>query len=374
MTSLRGAWLLLLLGLFASIPAEADEEATSEWASLEILDVIVEPGEIRRATWNASESFAGVVLATPVFIIRGATSGPTLCMTAGIHGDELNGIEIVRRTIEATDVETLRGSLIGVPIVNLHGFRRSSRYLPDRRDLNRFFPGRAEGSAASRIAYAFFEDVVRACDYLVDLHTGSFHRSNLAHVRADLDAPTALALARGFGTSIVVHSVGSMGTLRRAAMESGIPAITYEAGEPMRFHLPDVDRGVQGIRNVMRIAGMLPSGRRPRWPEVFRRSHWVRCDKGGILFSKVELGDRVKPGDVLGTVTDPLSNEKSVMLAPHAGTVIGKAVDQVVMPGFAAYHLGIREGDRSGLAEEGQDWMIEAVEESDYSDDERPEE
>lgn len=339
----------------------------------ELLGLIVQPGERTRATWGVSESFAGAVLDTPVFISRGATPGETLCLTAGIHGDELNGVEIVRRTLEQVDPGKLRGTLIGVPIVNLHGFRRSSRYLPDRRDLNRYFPGREKGSSASRIAHAFFRDVVGTCDRLIDLHTGSFHRTNLPHVRANLDNEAAAELANGFGTSIVIHSEGAPGTLRRAATEAGIVAITYEAGEPMRFSLDDVARGVDGILNVMRSTGMLSGKRRGREPQVFRRSHWVRVDDGGILLSEVKLGDRVDTGQLLATVTDPILNEKSEIRAPHPGTVIGKALDQVVMPGFAAFHLGIREGDSADVPEGNRDWSIEAVENEQPGLEEAPE-
>jgi hypothetical protein len=323
-----------------------------------------------------SESFAGSVLDTPVFVIRGGHAGPTLCLTAGIHGDELNGVEIVRRIQVTIDANALHGTLIGVPIVNLHGFRRSSRYLPDRRDLNRYFPGRARGSSASRIAHAFFRDVVQVCDLLVDLHTGSFHRANMAHVRANLALPEAFHLARSFGTALIVHSLGTEGTLRRAAVEAGIPAITYEAGEPMRFHLPDVMRGVEGIRRLMVTRGMLQKGPRGREPEIFRRSHWVRSDDGGILISQVSLGQRVARGQVLGTVTDPLSNEKSMLRAPHPGTVIGAALNQVVMPGFAAFHLGVRAGDQPAVREDEDedDWAVEAVEEPVGEAEEPPEE
>lgn len=367
------ACLVAVLLLPGAGAAQAPEPVVEPWYELAFLGVVVHPGESRRVTWAISESFAGAVLDTPVFVVRGTAPGPTLCLTAGIHGDELNGIEIVRRSLESVDPQSLHGTLVGVPIVNLHGFRRSSRYLPDRRDLNRYFPGRPGGSSAARIAHAFFEAVVRSCDSLVDLHTGSFHRANMPHVRANLDDPNAFEMAQAFGTSIIVHSLGTAGTLRRAATESGIPAITYEAGEPMRFKLDDVERGTQGIRNLLRGRGMIDAGRRRRALEVFRRSHWVRSDDGGILISEVELGDRVETGDLLGTVTDPLSNDRAELHAPHAGTVIGMALNQVVIPGFAAFHLGMREEDLAVPPGEERDWTVEAVEDTVGEGDERPE-
>jgi predicted deacylase len=358
----------------AGRPPDDSSKPTQAWGALRFLNVEIHPGESRRASWTVSESFAGVELETPVFIVRGMAPGPSLCLTGGIHGDELNGVEVVRRLLEVVDAAELRGTLVGVPIVNLHGFRRSSRYLPDRRDLNRYFPGRVGGSSASRIAHAFFEGVVRSCRYLVDLHTGSFHRTNLPHVRANLNVPDAFELARGFGEAIIVHSIGSPGTLRRAATEAGITAITYEAGEPMRFQLDDVERGVEGIQKLMRATGLLEKSGWRREPEVFRRSHWVRSNDGGILISTVELGDRVETNDLLGTVIDPLSNERAALRAPHPGVVIGMALNQVVIPGFAAFHLGIRPEDRVPIPEGDADWAIEAVEAFDLDSDDRPEE
>ena len=201
-----------------------------------------------------------------------ASPGPTLCLTAGIHGDELNGIEVVRRILQEIDPSQLHGMVIGVPIVNLHGFRQASRYLPDRRDLNRHFPGRANGSAASRIAHSFFEQVIVHCEALVDLHTGSFHRSNVPQVRADLTDSGAFELAKAFGSGVVVHAVGEPGTLRRAAGDVGIPAISYEAGEPMRFQPVEVEEGVRGVLELLARKGMLASRpRRGQRQEIYYR-------------------------------------------------------------------------------------------------------
>jgi predicted deacylase len=264
-----------------------------------------------------------------------------------VHGDELNGIEIVRRSLEEANPAELAGTLIGVPIVNVHGFRRGSRYLPDRRDLNRFFPGSRRGSSAGRIAFTLFENVIRRCDALVDMHSGSFWRTNLAQVRGDVNDPAVLRLARGFGSPIVLHHAGRSGTLRRAAVEAGIPAVTYEAGEPMRFQREEIERGVEGVRSLARALGMLATpasaadGDAPARvePEVLVRSRWVRVDDGGILTSEVRLGDRVEVGELLGRVIDPIDGQRAEVRSPQAGLVIGMAQDQLVIPGFAAYHL-----------------------------------
>src|SRR5690606_11963254 len=176
-----------------------------------ILATEVLPGSSARLEWKASQSFAGSEVISPVNVVHGTRPGPVLCLTAAVHGDELNGVEIVRQVVNRLDPAELAGTVVGVPIVNLSGFSRNSRYLPDRRDLNRFFPGSRFGSVASRIANSFFENVVGACDALVDFHTGSFDRSNLPQVRADLRLPEVLEFTRGFGAAPVLHSDGSRG-------------------------------------------------------------------------------------------------------------------------------------------------------------------
>jgi predicted deacylase len=313
--------------------------------SLSLLGADIPRGVERQLSLYVSESFAGYSLRTPVLVSSGPQPGATLCLTAGIHGDELNGTEVVRRVFERLDLESFRGVLVGIPIVNLHGFRRTSRYLPDRRDLNRYFPGNEAGSSASRIAHAVFERIVRQCDFLVDLHTGSFHRTNLPQLRGDLTRPDVMALAQGFGATTVVHSFGRPGTLRRAATEAGIPAITYEAGEPMRLQDDEVERGVEGVQRLLAALGMVDTPPEPETSQrMYNRSRWVRVDDGGILLSRAELGQEVSSGDVLGTVTDPISNERTIVFSPYGGRLIGMALNQVVIPGFAAFHIGLEDG------------------------------
>ncbi len=197
--------------------ADAVNTAQGQAEALHLLGEELPPGSARRLSWSATELFEGVPVSTPVLVVNGELPGPTLCLTAAVHGDELNGIEIVRRVLHDIDPDKLSGRLIGVPIVNVQGFRRGSRYLPDRRDLNRYFPGNPNGSAAARIAHALFKDVIAHCDALVDLHTGSFERANLPQIRADLRNPDVVTLTLGFGSMVVLHSVPTVGTLRFAA-------------------------------------------------------------------------------------------------------------------------------------------------------------
>jgi predicted deacylase len=235
------------------------------------------------------------------------------------------------------------GMLVGVPVANVHGLRRSSRYLPDQRDLNRFFPGHPGGSSASRIANALFENVVERCEALVDFHTGSFQRTNLPQVRGDLSNPRVLELAKGFSIGEIVHSGGRAGTLRRAAVDAGIPAVTFEAGEPLRFQAEEIDRGVSGLRGLLASLRIIKGGPLRRPHRIYYRSRWLRVNDGGIFLTERKLGDAVQVGDPLGTVTDPITNERSTVIAPFRGRIIGMAVPQVVIPGFAAFHIGIEQ-------------------------------
>jgi predicted deacylase len=306
----------------------------------EFLDGLAAPGQLAQTTWTAGEDLHGAQIPTPVLIAKGKQPGPTLCVTAAVHGDELNGIESVRQLMHTVNPEKLSGTLIGVPIVNLQGFQRHSRYLSDRRDLNRFFPGNPRGSSASRMAFGFFNDIITRCDGLVDLHTGSFHRTNLPQLRADLNNPEVLSLTKGFGATVILHSTGGEGTLRRAAVDAGIPAVTLEAGEPLRLQEDAVDHTVKALFTLLDTMQMY--NKRSLWgnPEpTYYSSLWVRADQGGILMSNVKLGKRVKVGDLLGTVIDPISNEQVPINAPYQGRVIGMALNQFVMPGYATFHI-----------------------------------
>lgn len=323
------------------LPPPPDPGEVAQVQPLVMLDDIVLPGTRAMLSWNSSQNFAGNDVDVPVIVAHGARTGPALCLTAGVHGDEINGIEIVRRVVNAVQPERLSGTVIAVPVVNLFGYQRNSRYLPDRRDLNRFFPGSATGSIASRIAHSFFGNVIDHCDVLIDFHTGSFDRANLPQVRSDLRNPRVLEFTRAFGATVVLHSRGAPGMLRHAATQAGVPAVTFEVGAPTRLEPEEIDVAVRSVQALLHNLGMqhIDAGKLEPQP-VFLVSRWIRADSGGLLVSQVQLGDRVEKGQELGRVVDPLRNTEDPIVSPVRGRVIGQAQNQQVLPGFAVYHLG----------------------------------
>ncbi|MDA0822441.1 MAG: succinylglutamate desuccinylase/aspartoacylase family protein [Proteobacteria bacterium] len=339
------------------------------WGALDILGEQVEPGTRRELHWSAGQSFAGSSIDTPVVVVRGAKPGPTLCLTAAVHGDELNGVEITRRVLSNLVESELAGTVIGVPIVNLLGFSRGSRYLPDRRDLNRYFPGAPNGSSASRIAYVFFKNVILNCDRLVDFHTGSDKRTNLPQLRADLKDRGVREFVGHFGATAVLHKKGGRGTLRGAATDAGIPAVAFELGAPVTLQLDYVEFGVKALDKLIAKLDMLDQLNEDSVLQpISYRSHWLRAPIGGILSSTLRVGVRVKKGDVLGVVTNPLNSESSEILSQLDGRVLGRALNQFVLPGFATFHVGVE----LAVVDEGADESDEEAEESDSDDENNP--
>ena len=341
----------------------ADSQNSSEVA-FTILGQDILRGSFERLYWTAGQAIAGLAMPTPILVAAGNNPGPTLCLTAAVHGDELNGVEAIRRVMFSLESDKLNGVVIGVPIVNMHGFRRTSRYLPDRRDLNRYFPGDPKGSSAGRIAHSFFNEIITHCDRLIDIHTGSFHRTNLTQLRGNLGKESVMQFSKMFHDVTVLDGAGAPGTLRRAAVDAGIPAVTLEAGEPLRLQLKEVVQSVNGIKAVMYHMNMI--GQKPsRAPKqnVFYKSTWLRADQSGVFLTEAKLGQNVKKGDILGTVTDPITNRSSVIRTNVDGQIIGLALNQMVMPGFAAYHVGIAADEKKVAADKVADSVVaEALE------------
>ena len=358
---------LLLITLLAAIPAYATETVDSKEGDLPVTEEPVvreaqdlkqkfteapagkitligneiEPGTRRDLRWFSPQSPGGFAVPTPVIVVNGRRTGPVLCVTAAVHGDELNGIEIARRIFQDLDPEKLRGVVVGVPIVNLEGFWRRDRYIGDRRDLNRYFPGSPDGPYPGRVAYALFSEIIQHCDAVVDLHTGSFYRENLPQLRVDLSVKAVADLAKGFGALTALHSPGPSGSLRGAATAAGIPTIVMEIGGPLSLEPEKVEQGVKSLQTFLHTIGM--TDRAWSWSEpqpVFYSSDFVRAEAGGILINIVDLGARIKVGDVLAEIIDPVSNSVYEVKSPSNGTILGRAQNQFVSPGFAIFRIG----------------------------------
>lgn len=286
-------------------------------------------------------------LEMPVHIIHGRKPGPTLFLSAAVHGDELNGIEIIRSVLATKRVARLKGTLLAVPVVNGYGLINESRYMPDRRDLNRCFPGSERGSLGGRLAHLFMEEIVGRSTHGIDLHTGSNHRTNLPQIRANLDDPETLRLANAFGVPVLLNSGLRPGSMRGAAGEKGVPVLLYEAGEALRYNEMAIRAGVTGVISVMRALEMLPRlkastkpAKNPR-PEPFiaRGSRWDRAPEGGMLRARVKLGAQVTKGDILAYVVDPGGGDRIPVRARAAGIVIGRLELPKVNEGDAVYHI-----------------------------------
>lgn len=312
--------------------------------TLNINGTAVHPGMRATIDLPAGRLYTHTPMSMPVHVIRGKHDGPCLFVSAAIHGDEINGVEIIRRLLKLSILKKLHGSLIAVPIVNVHGLINHSRYLPDRRDLNRSFPGSEKGSLAARLAHLFMQEIVSQSTHGIDLHTGASHRGNLPQIRANLDDPETEKLARAFDVPVIISSNLPDGSLRVAAAEYGIPMLLYEAGEALRFDEVAIRAGVKGIVNVMRLLNMLPpkkskTSTKRKEPVVARNSSWVRAAESGILRAMIPLGGRVKKGTLLGVVADPFGEQELQVLAPFSGIVIGRTNLPLVNEGDALYHI-----------------------------------
>jgi len=278
----------------------------------------------------------------PVRVVHGRRPGACLLVSAAIHGDEINGVEIIHRLLRLRTLSRLRGTLLAVPVVNVYGFLNHSRYLPDRRDLNRTFPGSDGGSLAARLARLFLEQVLAQAGYCLDLHTASAHRTNLPQIRACLEAPEVESLARAFGAPVILNADLRDGSLRAAAQERGIPMLVYEGGEALRFDEMAIRAGLSGVVAVMRALGMLPGLRRrgkPPAPLVARSSTWVRAPQSGIFRCRRPLGSQVQAGELLGTIGDPFGDQETTVTSPLAGIIIGRTRLPLVSQGDALLHV-----------------------------------
>lgn len=300
----------------------------------------VAPGERASLSAKISKSYLGSEVRIPIMVWRGEQPGPTVAVTAAVHGDEINGTGVIRRIIRETPFDLLSGTLVLVPVVNLFGYERNSRYLPDRRDLNRSFPGSITGSLASRLGYSFFDQVIKRCDYCIDLHTAAVRRTNFPNVRADMTSPQIAAFARAFGAELVVSGTGPDGSLRSEACKVGCPTIILEAGEVWKVEPTVLEFAVRGITNCLKSLGMVEGKRtRPAYRIETDATKWVRAADGGFLEFHVAPGDIVEEGDPIATNTDLFGVEQNLIRAPRDGVVLGMTTIPSVSPGDPVCNL-----------------------------------
>ncbi len=303
------------------------------------------PGERQNIRYAVSETYLGDPVRIPVTIINGERDGPTVFLSAAAHGDELNGIAVVRRVAHDWDLASLAGTLVCLPVLNVPGFLAQQRYLPVYdRDLNRSFPGKRGSTSAKRMAYRIFRNFVSPCDIGVDFHTSTRGRSNMLHVRADMNRDEVARLARSFGTNVIIDSTGSEGMLRHEASERGTPTITVEMGEAHRFQRTLIERALNGVESVLAEYGVRPAAEVtwPGWRTVIAEDQektWIRADAGGIVEMHFEVGALVHAGDRICTVTNPFKDDNVAVEAPFTGLLVGVLENPVAYPGNPLCHL-----------------------------------
>ncbi len=323
--------------------------------SITIGNVTVEPGKHETINVPLAPMYTHNDVQMTLHVINGRYQGPTLFVSGAIHGDEINGVEVIRRVLKLKQLHRIRGTLIAIPVVNVYGFLNNSRYLPDGRDLNRSFPGSPKGSLASRIAHTFLNEILFKSTHGIDIHTGARHRGNLPQIRADLSNPKVEKLAKAFGVPVVIDSKIRDGSLREMGDDEGIPILLYEAGEALRFDELSISAGVRGVVNVMREIGMLPpkaatskqsatdeasiKKTKKRETIVSKKTNWIRAPYSGILRALVPLGAKVEKGNVLGLIGDPLGTHEYKVVADSSGIVIGRTYLPLVHEGEAIFHV-----------------------------------
>lgn len=328
-------------------PAPDDRPAKPRQKPITISGTEVAPGTRAAIDMPITDLSTHTPITMPVQVVNGRYDGPRLFVCAALHGDEINGVEVIRRLLRLSAIRRLRGTLIAVPVVNVPGFLSQSRYLPDRRDLNRSFPGSPRGSLASRLARLFLDEIVSNATHGIDLHTGAVHRDNFPQIRGNLDDPETDRLAQAFGVPVVINTGFREGSLREAASRQDVPVIVYEAGEALRFHEASIRAGVKGVVRVMRALGMLPASKRttpPRRTLTIGSSTWVRAARSGLLRATAALGAQVKKDELLGLIADPYGENEVELHSPADGVVIGRSNLPLVHEGDALFHIARHEG------------------------------
>lgn len=309
--------------------------------SFKIGNEAVAPGQIKDINLPLVKLYTHTEVSLPIRVIHSKSTGPVLFISAAIHGDEINGVEIIRRLLKILSPTKMNGTVIAVPVVNIHGFMARSRYLPDRRDLNRSFPGSEKGSLAARLASMFLKEIVNRSTHGIDIHTAAIHRTNLPQIRASLDDEKTKKMALAFQAPVVLDSALRDGSLRQEVLERKFPVLLYEAGEALRFNEIAIRAGVNGILSVMSHLGMLKKVPNIKEASSFiaKSSNWVRAPGSGLFRSRKRLGTRVKLNETLGFIADPFGKHEIKVKASAEGIIIGKTQLPLVDEGDALYHI-----------------------------------
>ncbi len=322
-------------------------------SSIEIAGKSVAPGGRKTIDIPLNVLSNHTPMSLPVHVVHGRRAGPTLFVSAAIHGDEVIGVEVIRRVLQSRTIDRLKGTMLAVPIVNAYGFISHTRYLPDRRDLNRSFPGSPTGSMASQLAHVFMTEIVARSDCGIDLHSAAIHRTNLPQVRGDLSKPEIKALATAFGTPVMLDANLRDGSLRQAAQDAGVDILLYEAGEALRLDELAIRAGVKGVLRVLQHLGMIKSKRLlsgQTKPLLSRSSQWVRAPASGMFRPTSMIGDQVSEGNPLGFISDPLGDFEVEVPTPTSGIIVGRTNLPVINQGDGLFHIA-RVGDIGAAGE-----------------------
>lgn len=303
--------------------------------------ITIRPGSEADIDLPISQSYSGADQCIPVHVRRGPKDGPVVFITAALHGDEINGTGAIRQLVADPDFALLKGALIMVPVLNLLAFERHSRYMPDRRDLNRCFPGSSTGSLASRLAHTLFSEIVSRSDFGIDLHTAAVRRTNYPTVRGNLTNPAVKTLAKSFGSEIIISGKGPVGSFRRSACRTGCPTIIMEGGEVWKVEPGIVGTAIRGIKNVLKNLQMLEGeADQPDYQVTITKTFWLRAERGGFLQFHARPGQVVSKGQPLATNSNLLGRESNILVAPFHAVVLGMTTLPAVTPGEPVYHLG----------------------------------
>jgi predicted deacylase len=334
--------------------------AVSKNDKLVISNEIIHPGEEASLALPLPELFSCAPMYMPIKVVHGKEAGPTLLVTAAMHGNELNGAEIINRLLKSSQLKKLKGTLIAVPIMNVYGFVNKTRTMPGGAQLNTQFPGSPNGTHAARLAHLFCSEIFSLADYCIDLQTGWLNCSNLPQIFATEDDAEELKLAHAFAAPVISEIEPPKGSLRAYADKKNIPYLVYEAGEAMRFDESSIRIGLKGVANVMRFLSMLPPAKTQAKKQksfLMKDTRWVRSPTSGISHSSIKLGQQVKKGEQLAVIKDPFGAGSDISVkAPFGGVVVSMNNLPLVYEGVPLFQLAAFE-KLSLAATHIEDWI-----------------